>query len=116
MLSPDLGTKRRCIECAAAFYDLNRDPITCPKCGAVHHPVARLRSDGRQPPRGRSFARRKPLPAVEPAAAEMPEPFEDDPDHVEADDTEEDQDEAGVEGHELAPDPDSPGAGDDEGR
>src|SRR5215203_5492789 len=25
--------KRRCITCGAKFYDLNRSPITCPKCG-----------------------------------------------------------------------------------
>ncbi len=32
------GTKRTCQsgECGARFYDLNRDPITCPICGAVY--------------------------------------------------------------------------------
>ncbi len=30
---PELGTKRVCLDCAAKFYDLNRDPVTCPKCG-----------------------------------------------------------------------------------
>jgi uncharacterized protein (TIGR02300 family) len=30
---PDLGLKRRCMTCGAKFYDLNRSPITCPKCG-----------------------------------------------------------------------------------
>jgi len=29
------GTKRRCLSCAAKFYDLNRSPIECPKCGAA---------------------------------------------------------------------------------
>jgi uncharacterized protein (TIGR02300 family) len=29
------GTKRACQACAARFYDLNRDPITCPMCQAV---------------------------------------------------------------------------------
>ena len=33
---PELGTKRLCASCSAKFYDLNHDPITCPKCGAVH--------------------------------------------------------------------------------
>ena len=32
---PELGTKRLCGGCGSKFYDLNRDPITCPKCGAV---------------------------------------------------------------------------------
>jgi uncharacterized protein (TIGR02300 family) len=32
---PDLGKKRTCLGCGAKFYDLNHDPITCPKCEAV---------------------------------------------------------------------------------
>jgi len=28
------GTKRACQSCGARFYDLNRDPIICPICGA----------------------------------------------------------------------------------
>jgi uncharacterized protein (TIGR02300 family) len=32
---PELGTKRLCASCGAKFYDLNKDPITCPKCHAV---------------------------------------------------------------------------------
>ncbi len=28
-----LGGRRRCLSCAAAFYDLGRTPILCPKCG-----------------------------------------------------------------------------------
>jgi uncharacterized protein (TIGR02300 family) len=35
-----LGTKRVCGHCAAKFYDLNKDPITCPKCGAVFQAAA----------------------------------------------------------------------------
>jgi uncharacterized protein (TIGR02300 family) len=31
----DLGIKRQCQSCGAKFYDLKRDPITCPKCSAV---------------------------------------------------------------------------------
>jgi uncharacterized protein (TIGR02300 family) len=32
MVSAELGTKRTCPNCAARFYDLLKDPITCPKC------------------------------------------------------------------------------------
>jgi uncharacterized protein (TIGR02300 family) len=32
---PELGTKRQCRSCSNRFYDLSRDPILCPKCGAV---------------------------------------------------------------------------------
>jgi uncharacterized protein (TIGR02300 family) len=34
------GTKRVCPECATRFYDLSRDPIVCPSCGAQHAPAA----------------------------------------------------------------------------
>jgi uncharacterized protein (TIGR02300 family) len=33
---PELGTKRICPNCGAKYYDLNRDPIVCPKCNALH--------------------------------------------------------------------------------
>jgi len=32
---PELGSKRQCLNCGAKFFDLNRDPILCPKCGTV---------------------------------------------------------------------------------
>ena len=35
MARPELGTKRVCAECGAKYYDLNRDPIVCPKCGTI---------------------------------------------------------------------------------
>ncbi|WP_319530512.1 TIGR02300 family protein [uncultured Cohaesibacter sp.] len=35
MARPELGTKRVCGDCGAKYYDLNRDPITCPKCGTI---------------------------------------------------------------------------------
>jgi uncharacterized protein (TIGR02300 family) len=28
----ELGTKRDCPNCGAKFYDLNRNPVACPKC------------------------------------------------------------------------------------
>jgi len=34
MPKPEWGVKRTCLSCAARFYDLGRDPITCPACGA----------------------------------------------------------------------------------
>jgi uncharacterized protein (TIGR02300 family) len=30
------GTKRVCPNCGSKFYDLNRDPITCPICDAIY--------------------------------------------------------------------------------
>lgn len=35
MARPELGTKRVCLDCGVKYYDLNRDPITCPTCGSI---------------------------------------------------------------------------------
>ncbi|MCP8940573.1 TIGR02300 family protein [Alsobacter sp. SYSU M60028] len=43
MVKPELGTKRHCQSCGAKFYDLNKDPIICPKCGAAFVAAAALR-------------------------------------------------------------------------
>jgi len=42
---PELGTKRLCAGCGAKYYDLNANPISCPKCGTVYEiaPAARSR-------------------------------------------------------------------------
>jgi uncharacterized protein (TIGR02300 family) len=37
---PELGSKRQCQNCGAKFFDLNKDPIVCPKCGTVFQVVA----------------------------------------------------------------------------
>ncbi|NHO31347.1 TIGR02300 family protein [Acetobacter fallax] len=34
MAQPELGSKRVCVSCGARFYDLNKEPAVCPKCGA----------------------------------------------------------------------------------
>ena len=44
MAKPDLGAKRQCQSCATKFYDLNKDPILCPKCGAIFQVVALARA------------------------------------------------------------------------
>ncbi len=35
MAKPDLGNKRQCSNCGTKFFDLNKSPITCPKCGTI---------------------------------------------------------------------------------
>ncbi|MDI3469466.1 MAG: hypothetical protein OJF62_001529 [Pseudolabrys sp.] len=44
MAKPDLGTKRLCGHCGAKFYDLDKDPIVCPKCETVFVPVQLTRA------------------------------------------------------------------------
>jgi uncharacterized protein (TIGR02300 family) len=66
---PELGTKRLCAGCGAKYYDLNKDPITCPKCGTVYE-VAVVT------PRGRPVAAAARAAAAQAAEAELPEPQE----------------------------------------
>ncbi len=44
MAKPELGTKRLCTGCGAKYYDLNRDPITCPKCGTIFEMTTAVRA------------------------------------------------------------------------
>ena len=44
---PDLGSKRQCQSCAAKFFDLNKSPILCPKCGATFVAAAITRAPAR---------------------------------------------------------------------
>ena len=65
MTKPELGTKRRCNSCATKFFDLNKEPIVCPKCAAVFAPTQSdpMRS-GRLPERRPWSAQKTPMPAM----------------------------------------------------
>jgi len=65
---PELGTKRLCAGCE--FYDLNKDPIHCPKCGVVYE-VAVAARPARPEPVAAPVAR-PPVPEEVP----VPEPAE----------------------------------------
>jgi uncharacterized protein (TIGR02300 family) len=41
---PELGLKRQCMSCGAKFYDLNKDPAVCPKCGTAYQATALSRA------------------------------------------------------------------------
>ena len=66
MAKAEWGTKRICTECGARYYDMRKEPPTCPKCGTVFEPVA-------------VKARRKPaaVPAEDKAKARKPKPADD---------------------------------------
>ena len=38
MEKSEWGTKRECLNCGARYYDLQRDPIICPKCESAYEP------------------------------------------------------------------------------
>ena len=73
---PELGTKCACASCAERFYDLNRSPAVCPKCGTAQPAVSvRTRRPVRPNPGSAHMSRRsqpttaeeegEPLGAVE---------------------------------------------------
>ena len=72
MAKPELGTKRLCTNCSAKFYDLNKDPILCPKCGTVYE-VAIVTRPMRPEPAAAPVPVRPPAPVEE---APAPEPQE----------------------------------------
>ncbi|MBM3562933.1 MAG: TIGR02300 family protein [Alphaproteobacteria bacterium] len=47
MAKPEFGAKRQCQSCGTKFYDLNKNPIVCPKCGAIYHAAALTRTPAR---------------------------------------------------------------------
>ena len=66
MVKASWGTKRTCQNCAARFYDLNKSPIKCPKCGREHD-----REDFVKVRRGRSAAATAATAAAAAAAAKL---------------------------------------------
>ena len=71
MSKPEWGTKRTCQSCAAHFYDMRKDTIICPKCGATYDPEAVLKSR-----RGRVVEKLTPVKPVEPVVPEVEEETE----------------------------------------
>ncbi len=43
-MKPELGAKHDCAECSARFYDLNKDPAVCPKCGTKIAPSTKIKA------------------------------------------------------------------------
>ncbi len=70
MAKPNWGVKRMCQSCGARFYDLAKDPILCPKCGAEFDPEAILKTK-----RAKPAAQPRPVPVVPVAAEEEIEPI-----------------------------------------
>jgi uncharacterized protein (TIGR02300 family) len=69
---PNRGLKRTCQSCTARFYDLEKDPIICPKCGVEFDPEAVLKNK-----RAKPAAAPRPVPVAQPVEpAEELEPIE----------------------------------------
>src|SRR5215510_11703617 len=70
---PELGTKRLCAGCGAKFYDLNKDPITCPKCGTVFEVVVPVTRGGRGEAAAAAAAAAAARAPAKEAETELPE-------------------------------------------
>ena len=95
MAEPEWGAKRVCPTCATRFYDLQKDPVTCPGCGASF-PVAAL-SERKATAVSRARAKPEKAAARAPVAAAAADELIDDDaetadDDVLLDDDEDDDD------------------------
>ncbi len=73
MAKPQWGVKRVCQSCAVKFYDLNRSPITCPKCAAPFDPEALLKSRRSRSAPPAKAAKSEPAVGAKAAAEKPPE-------------------------------------------
>ena len=86
MAKAEWGLKRTCQSCGAKFYDMNRSPIACPKCGANFDPEALLKARRSKP--AAAAAKAAPVEEADPVEAEVV---------VEGDEKEEEEEEAVME-------------------
>lgn len=73
MSKPEFGTKHTCEACNERFYDLNRSPAVCFKCGAQQSPPKPRMSRPLRASSDRGVFSRRPLPVP----AEKLEPADD---------------------------------------
>ena len=74
MVDPKLGEKKECPKCGAKFYDLNKQPPVCPKCGTIYD--AKASNAKKKSAAKAAAAASKPAPAAakKPAAPKKPKP------------------------------------------
>ena len=85
MAKPEWGTKRLCTSCGARFYDMNRQPIECPKCSTVIDPEQTTRLK-----RSRSNVAEEPTKAKSAKVATSEDDIDDDADDLVDDDADDD--------------------------
>ncbi len=76
MANPEWGTKRICQNCGTKFYDLQREPIVCPKCQTEFDPEAFLKTR-RSRPAVAADKEHVPAAAIEDAEVEDAEVLDD---------------------------------------
>ena len=97
MAKPEWGNKLACRHCGAKFYDLQRDPPVCPRCGTAYKPERPGRAERPTPEKARAV----PVPAAvaEPELEDETEALADDDEEEELiEDTDDLEGEDGVTG------------------
>ena len=72
MAKPELGLKRTCVNDGVRFYDLNKVPAVCPKCG-TEQPIEqpRLRRAGGNVVEEKRAIKKAPAPGIEDADTDV---------------------------------------------
>lgn len=115
MADPELGTKQVCPNCESKFYDLNKRPALCPKCGHSFDPADETAQAMKT--KVRSKAAKAAVPEddeedLEDAAAAAATPSEDDEEENREDEARElggDEDEVVLEMNDSDSDDEAPG-------
>lgn len=91
MVKAAWGLKRTCQSCGAHFYDMQKHPIACPKCGAIYDPdaVAKTRRSRTATGADKLAAQRQAVRRPEPA--EVVEVADPELEEIVADDDEEEE-------------------------
>lgn len=62
MTKAEWGTKRICSECGTRYYDMRKEPPTCPKCGTVFEAISAKAKRRPAPPEDKAAAKKKLKP------------------------------------------------------
>lgn len=74
MKKPNLGQKQTCKKCEARFFDLNKNPAVCPKCGEIYKiSKTKTRRAVAQPLETETKEAAAGAPGITPSSAEAPE-------------------------------------------
>ena len=65
MTNEKWGAKRACPKCTTRFYDLNKDPMTCPACGATFD-LASILEVHKKPSRESTAQKNEAMPTTDP--------------------------------------------------
>ena len=100
MPKPEWGAKHICHSCGTRYYDLQRDPIVCPKCNTQFDPEAFLKSRRTRSAAVEEVAPPKPV-AVKAAVTEEADVAAEEPEEVAEVELEADEESAGLKALEV---------------